>query len=97
MDRFDRQIAEFVATWEPYGWPPADQTLVEFGMTSRRFYECCVQILVEIHRDQQLDPGEKDLILTMKRSLMWHRGKPSRGQKDSTQFPSRPHKRNETA
>jgi hypothetical protein len=33
MDRFDRQIVAFVRSWAPYGGPPADEVLTEFGMT----------------------------------------------------------------
>jgi hypothetical protein len=33
MDRFDRQIVEFVRNWAPYGGPPADLVLEEFGLT----------------------------------------------------------------
>lgn len=33
MDRFDRQILEFVRNWAPYGGPPADEVLEEFGLT----------------------------------------------------------------
>jgi hypothetical protein len=33
MDRFDRQILDFVRSWAPYGGPPADEVLEEFGLT----------------------------------------------------------------
>lgn len=33
MDRFDRQILDFLRSWAPYGGPPADEVLAEFGMT----------------------------------------------------------------
>jgi hypothetical protein len=33
MDRFDRQILDFMRSWAPYGGPPADEVLAEFGMT----------------------------------------------------------------
>ena len=33
MDRFDREIMDFVRSWAPYGGPPADEILLEFGMT----------------------------------------------------------------
>lgn len=79
MNPFDRQIAEYVVTWEPYGWPPADQTLVEFGMSSGRLRERCVQIIVDVHRDRDREPYEAELISTLARSLMWHRGAHSYG------------------
>jgi hypothetical protein len=33
MDRFDRQILDFMRSWAPYGGPPSDEILTEFGMT----------------------------------------------------------------
>jgi len=33
MDRFDREILDFMRSWAPYGGPPADQALEEFGLT----------------------------------------------------------------
>lgn len=33
MDRFERQILDFMRSWAPYGGPPADEVLAEFGMT----------------------------------------------------------------
>jgi hypothetical protein len=33
MDRFERQLLEFVRNWAPYGGPPADLVLEEFGLT----------------------------------------------------------------
>jgi len=33
MDRFDREIMDFVRSWAPYGGPPTDEILLEFGMT----------------------------------------------------------------
>jgi hypothetical protein len=39
MDRFDREILEFVHRWAPYGGPPADEALPEFGMTREQIFE----------------------------------------------------------
>jgi hypothetical protein len=33
MDRFDREILDFMRSWAPYGGPPADEVMGEFGMT----------------------------------------------------------------
>jgi hypothetical protein len=33
MDRFDREILDFMRSWAPYGGPPADEVLAEFGLT----------------------------------------------------------------
>ena len=39
MDRFDRDILEFVRSWAPYGGPPSDEVLAEFGLTPSQFAE----------------------------------------------------------
>lgn len=35
----NRRIVDFAVRWAPYGGPPAEDILVEFGMSSRRFYQ----------------------------------------------------------
>jgi hypothetical protein len=32
-DRFARDIVTFMRNWAPYGGPPADEVLEEFGLT----------------------------------------------------------------
>ncbi len=32
-DRFEHDIVTFMRSWAPYGGPPADEVLPEFGMT----------------------------------------------------------------
>jgi hypothetical protein len=39
MDRFDREILDYVRSWSPYGGPPADEVLAEFGLTPRQLAE----------------------------------------------------------
>jgi hypothetical protein len=39
MDRFDREILKFVHSWAPYGGPPADEVLPEFGMTREQLVD----------------------------------------------------------
>ena len=42
-DRFARDIVTFMRNWAPYGGPPADEVLAEFGLTRdelmRRYQE----------------------------------------------------------
>ncbi|GAA2545033.1 hypothetical protein [Mycolicibacterium diernhoferi] len=33
MDRYDREILDYVRSWSPYGGPPAAELLQEFGLT----------------------------------------------------------------
>ncbi|WNG83477.1 hypothetical protein C6A86_007385 [Mycobacterium sp. ITM-2016-00316] len=39
MDRFDRVILDYVRSWSPYGGPPADEVLAEFGLTPGQLTE----------------------------------------------------------
>ncbi|WP_123025015.1 DUF3263 domain-containing protein [Mycolicibacterium stellerae] len=39
MDRFDRDILDFVRSWAPYGGPPSDEVIAEFGLTPNQFAE----------------------------------------------------------
>ena len=39
MDRFDREILDYVRSWAPYGGPPVDEVLTEFGMTRDQLYD----------------------------------------------------------
>jgi hypothetical protein len=39
MDRFDREILDFVRSWAPYGGPPDDQVMAEFGMTRDQLFD----------------------------------------------------------
>lgn len=39
MDRFDREILDYVRSWSPYGGPPADEVLAEFGLMPGQFTE----------------------------------------------------------
>jgi hypothetical protein len=33
MNRFDREMLDYVRSWAPYGGPPSDEVLAEFGLT----------------------------------------------------------------
>ncbi len=39
MDRYDREILDYVRSWSPYGGPPADELLLEFGLTPDQLSE----------------------------------------------------------
>ncbi|WP_280335013.1 hypothetical protein [Nocardia wallacei] len=45
MDKEDLTIIEFALLWQPYGGPPAEEILVNFGMTELRFRSRVVDIL----------------------------------------------------
>jgi len=69
MDPVDRQIAEYVVTWAPYGWPPADKTFVEFGMTSQRLHERCSDIVAALRPSKGTRTPEQNLVLELAGAL----------------------------
>jgi hypothetical protein len=44
-DRFEHDIVTFMRSWAPYGGPPADEVLPEFGMTREQLVQRYQQIL----------------------------------------------------
>lgn len=44
-DRFEHDIVTFMRSWAPYGGPPADEVLPEFGMTREQLVRRYQQIL----------------------------------------------------
>ncbi|ORV88703.1 hypothetical protein AWC12_12480 [Mycolicibacterium iranicum] len=44
-DRFTHDIVTFMRSWAPYGGPPADEVLPEFGLTRDQLIERYHQIL----------------------------------------------------
>ena len=46
MDRFDREILDFMRSWAPFGGPPADEVLERFGMTRDELVDRC-HVIVE--------------------------------------------------
>lgn len=45
MDRFDRDIVEFMLRWAPYGGPSEEDTMPEFGMNCPELRERAVGII----------------------------------------------------
>ena len=58
MDRFDHALLDFVRSWAPYGGPPSDEVLTEFGMTREQLFDRVERIVateaarrdLELHR-----------------------------------------------
>lgn len=44
-DRFAHDIVTFMRNWAPYGGPPADEVLAEFGLTRDQLVQRYQQIL----------------------------------------------------
>ena len=56
MDRFDRQLMDFVRSWAPYGGPPSEEVMLEFGMTREQLAQR-IQLIVaaeQARREQEL-------------------------------------------
>ena len=47
-DRFERDIVTFVRSWAPYGGPPTDEVLAEFGLTRDQLVARYHQILAAV-------------------------------------------------
>jgi hypothetical protein len=45
LDRFDRDLLAFILSWAPYGGPPENECFVEFGMSSERVRERCMEVV----------------------------------------------------
>ncbi|MBJ8344334.1 hypothetical protein [Antrihabitans sp. YC2-6] len=62
MNRFDRQILEFLLAWAPYGGPPEEDVLTEFGMSADQLDKRRHQI-VSTQRTGELNDDERQLAL----------------------------------
>ncbi|PBC44849.1 hypothetical protein CJ179_29195 [Rhodococcus sp. ACS1] len=58
MDSQDSTILEFACRWLPYGGPPSEEILVDFGMTELRFDQHLVRILGSVS-SRHLAPGDR--------------------------------------
>lgn len=47
MDNFDASILDFARRWLPYGGPTADDILTEFGMTTVRYEQQLLMLLLD--------------------------------------------------
>lgn len=63
MDRFDRHIVEFVLKWAPYGWPPENETFIEFGLHAeelqKRFWSILRAMRTQV---RSLDNFDRNLL-----------------------------------
>lgn len=61
MDRFDREIVKFVLRWVPFGGPPEEDVLPQFGLTTgqlARRFDRIVSSLVSAERTLTSDENE---------------------------------------
>lgn len=55
-DRYEHDIVTFMRSWAPYGGPPADEVLPEFGLTREQLVARYHQILdaETLRREEEL-------------------------------------------
>lgn len=58
IDPFDRAILDFFLIWEPFGGPPDDECIPQFGLTPRQL-EQRVTSLVENGRRARYGPSDR--------------------------------------
>lgn len=63
VDRFDREIVEFLLAWAPYGDPPDDECFPTFGMTLDQLKDH-VRRLIEDNKDLRM--RRDDCLLLMR-------------------------------
>jgi hypothetical protein len=68
VDRFDRQIVQFVVTWLPYGGPPDADAVIEFGMSPAQLLDRCRATVGKALR-QDLPAAEQALVRSAARAL----------------------------
>lgn len=59
MNSFDSAIVEFACEWLPYGTPPPEELLTQFGMTSTRYEQQLSRILDDYPSHIPLDTRRK--------------------------------------
>jgi hypothetical protein len=69
LDRFDRDLLAFTLSWAPYGGPPENECFVEFGMSTDRVRERCMEVVCAA-RAVEYGDTECAMILRCRRLLL---------------------------
>jgi hypothetical protein len=69
LDRFDRDLLAFVLSWAPYGGPPGNECFVEFGMSTERVRERCMEVVCAARAIEFVE-AECSLLLRASRLLL---------------------------
>jgi len=67
LERFDRDLLTFVLSWAPYGGPPDDECLIQFGMSANRVRQRCHELIC-IARPSDYEAPEFQLLLSAARA-----------------------------
>jgi hypothetical protein len=62
MDRCDRELVEFWLSWLPYGGPPADEVMPEFGMSKNQLYLRVIAV-VQTNLNRRMAIDERILLM----------------------------------
>jgi hypothetical protein len=67
LERFDRDLLTFVLSWAPYGGPPEDECLIQFGMSANRVRQRCHELICTA-RPHDYEAPESQLLLRASRA-----------------------------
>jgi hypothetical protein len=67
LERFDRDLLTFVLSWAPYGGPPEDECLIQFGMSAKRVRRRCHELICKA-RPHEYEAPETQLLLRVSRA-----------------------------
>jgi hypothetical protein len=67
LERFDRDLLTFVLNWAPYGGPPDDECLIQFGMSADRVRQRCHELICTA-RPHEYEAPESQLLLRASRA-----------------------------
>jgi hypothetical protein len=67
LERFDRDLLTFVLSWAPYGGPPEDECLIQFGMSANRVRQRCHELICTAS-PHDYGPPEFQLLLRASRA-----------------------------
>ena len=62
LERFDRDLLTFVLSWAPYGGPPDDECLIQFGMSAKRLRRRCHELICTA-KPHEYEAPETQLLL----------------------------------
>jgi hypothetical protein len=81
LERFDRDLLTFVLSWAPYGGPPEDECLIQFGMSAKRVRRRCHELICTA-RPHEYEAPESQLLLRASRAAGVDRRPTANGRAD---------------
>jgi hypothetical protein len=81
LERFDRDLLTFVLSWAPYGGPPDDECLIQFGMSAKRVRRRCHELICTA-KPHEYEAPESQLLLRVSRAAGVDRRATANGRAD---------------